>query len=65
MPISIDGILQLSPVIGPTGAVLLYLVMNARKRQEPAENPVKELVSKLDDINSRLIRVEAILEERK
>lgn len=59
-----ETIQQLATTFGVPGAVLLYMWLN-RRREEPAESPVKELVEKLDGINARLIRVETILEERK
>lgn len=59
-----ETIQQLATTFGVPGAVLLYMWIN-RRREEPAESPVKELVSKVEEINARLIRVETILEERK
>lgn len=56
---------QLATTFGVPGALLIYMIMSGRKRDEPSESPVKEVVSRLDDINARLIRVETILEERK
>lgn len=55
---------QLAATFGVPGALLIYMYLN-RKRDEPAESPVRELVSQVHEINARLIRVETILEERK
>lgn len=60
-----EAIQELATTFGVPGAVLIYMWINRGKREEPAENPVKQVVSRLDDINARLIRVETILEERK
>lgn len=64
MTLTPELIAQLATTFGPVGALCLIMWMNRPKNQD-AENPGKEIVAQLAEMNARLIRVETILEERK
>lgn len=64
MNLTPDLVAQLATTFGPIGAVAIIAWLN-RSKGSGDENPVKELVSQVTEINARLIRVETILEERK
>lgn len=55
---------DLAATFGVPGALLIYMYLN-RKKDEPGDSPVRELLTQVQEMNARLIRVETILEERK
>lgn len=65
MTLTPEQIAQLATTFGPVGALCLVMYLNRPKNQDAQDNPGKEIVAQLSEMNARLIRVETILEERK
>jgi hypothetical protein len=64
-----EALLELAKVLGIPGAILLYMWMNRAPAPKDQGDPAKQLLSKLDAIEDRIIDVQAeikvLLDRRK
>lgn len=49
--------------LGPSGALLVWMIWQSRQNAPPKADPLKELNDTINAIDKRMIRVETILEK--